>query len=457
MSIHGQGPEESTRQPAAGAHEVETSGRGRIHADAIVVGAGYAGGVVARELAERGLKPVVLEARSRIGGRIFTGTFAGEDEIELGGGWLGPQQRLMAAELQRYGIDTYEESAADHVVINSSQGREQLTPDEAAKKLHPLWDRFYEGSDKYFERPYEPLYRKELLASVDPMSLKDRLDAMSLSPADRELLDAETAVYSGGSSATGGLTAMAQWMQLSGGNYADYLKTMLLRPRGGMIAPLKAMLEESCATVRLSTPVTRISEHGGRVTVETARGQRFVSPVVVVATPTNVWRNIEFRPGLPEAHTQAATEGVGVPYVAKTWILVKGEVPAVQGQSGIGSDIPLLIPQQQTEEGRLMIGFAATSLDTRDTAQVQEAVRSYIPGAEVLRHRAMLWGREPYSLGGWGLRRPNQLLDLYPSIGEPHGRIVFAGADIAEGWHGAFVEGAVETGLRAARQAARLA
>ncbi len=43
--------------------------------DVIVIGAGYAGVTAARELRARGLRPLILEARNRIGGRAFTSTF----------------------------------------------------------------------------------------------------------------------------------------------------------------------------------------------------------------------------------------------------------------------------------------------------------------------------------------------------------------------------------------------
>ena len=45
---------------------------GRDHADVIVIGAGAAGLVAASELAEAGLSVTVLEARERMGGRIYT-------------------------------------------------------------------------------------------------------------------------------------------------------------------------------------------------------------------------------------------------------------------------------------------------------------------------------------------------------------------------------------------------
>ncbi|HZM23636.1 MAG TPA: FAD-dependent oxidoreductase, partial [Anaerolineales bacterium] len=46
------------------------------HYDAIIIGGGVAGMTAALHLAERGLKPLILEADERVGGR-----FSGRDEI----------------------------------------------------------------------------------------------------------------------------------------------------------------------------------------------------------------------------------------------------------------------------------------------------------------------------------------------------------------------------------------
>jgi monoamine oxidase len=54
------------------------------------------------------------------------------------------------------------------------------------------------------------------------------------------------------------------------------------------------------------------------------------------------------------------------------------------------------------------------------------------------------------------MRRPGQLTSHYPAIQQPHGRLAFATADIASGWNG-LVDGAIESGLRAAEQAAGVA
>jgi monoamine oxidase len=427
-----------------------------IEADAIIIGAGYAGGTVARELALRGLTPVVLEAQNRIGGRIWTGTFAGE-QVEVGGEWLGPQQTLIHRELNRYHITTYPEVVTEQVVLPADEGFQNLPPKEAYGALGALWAQFYEGSEHYFEKPHEPLFRKDLLVSVDPLSLRDRLSQLRLSPTELKWLNGETSVYSGGPSTIGALTAMAQWIQLSGGSYETYATTMSLRPTGGMTAVLQAMLKESKADIRLNSPVTRVVEGRGRVMVEVADGSKYVSRVVVVATPVNMWKTIDFSPRLPRAHAQATTQGMGVPHATKMFVHIQGDVPATAAQAGEGSPILLMVPQQRTAEGRLFVAFTGPSLDVGDEKQVRSAVRRFLPGATILGYRAMEWGKQRYSGGGWGIRRPHQLLQLFGEIDEPHGRVVFAGGDMAQGWNGAFVEGAVESGLRAAAQAAAMA
>ncbi len=55
--------------------------------DVIVVGAGLAGLTAAHELHKDGQRVVVLEAQSRVGGRIHTIDFAG-GHIDLGAAWI---------------------------------------------------------------------------------------------------------------------------------------------------------------------------------------------------------------------------------------------------------------------------------------------------------------------------------------------------------------------------------
>ncbi len=426
--------------------------------DAIIIGAGYAGGTVARDLARKGMSSLVLEAKDRIGGRIFTGSWAGES-VEIGGQWVAAQHNLVNAELTRYGIKTYMDPEPNRVMVadGTAGAIKAVTPTEATNILKPLWTEFYKGSEQYFERPNTPLYRKDLLAAVDPLTLADRFKQMGLAATDLAQLTGEAAVYSGGSSSLGSLTGMAQWYQLSGGTYESYSTLIGRRPEGGMTRLLQSMITESKATVRFNSPVAKVTDSGSRVVVETTAGRRYAARVVIVCTAVNVWKNITFAPGLPKAHTQLMTQGMDVPHGTKMWLQIKGsKVDATTGTAPEGSGILMMVPQKQLADRRLMIAFPGPGLNVNDPAAVQAAVRQWIPGAEVLESRAMEWAKDPYT-GSWGYRKVNQLLQTFPQIEQPHGRILFAGADIAHGWHGAFIEGAVESGKRAAKQALALA
>src|ERR1700689_2700942 len=64
-------------------------GQARAGRDVVVIGAGFAGLVAARELGRAGFGVLVLEARDRVGGRTWTDRRLGHD-LELGGTWVEP-------------------------------------------------------------------------------------------------------------------------------------------------------------------------------------------------------------------------------------------------------------------------------------------------------------------------------------------------------------------------------
>jgi monoamine oxidase len=96
-------------------------------------------------------------------------------------------------------------------------------------------------------------------------------------------------------------------------------------------------------------------------------------------------------------------------------------------------------------------GSDATALDIGDRGAVQRAVRSFLPDAEVLAICGHDWRRDPYSLETWAVFRPGQITRDEQHLRASEGRIFFAGAHTALRWTG-FIDGAIESGIRAAQE-----
>ncbi|MFE7587566.1 flavin monoamine oxidase family protein [Streptomyces gardneri] len=420
--------------------------------DVIVVGAGFAGAAAARELRSRGLQVLVLEARNRVGGRVYTDSYLGR-KIELGGQWIHPAQTFAVEELNRYNIPLVTEIQPEVAIYPTASGPTTFAPDVVFGRLGEMLAQLFEGSRQYFERPRDPLFRADLLRSVDPLSLHDRISQLNLSAQDAGWLSSQVAGFAGGSSRDGALTSLAQWWAHTGWNADGWFSLMSQRVGlGGMSGLVRAMLYEEPLTIKLGTPVTAIADTGSGVSVVTANRGTFRASHVVVAVPTNVWKDITFAPGLPKVHADAAAEGIGVRRTVKLWMQVKGVSPLTLCQGYEGQRIESLFPTAKLSDGsHLMIGFAFDpTFDPTSLSQVQAAVREYLPTAQVVSVRSHDWGTDPYARGAQALRRPGQLLRQLPDIQRPYGRIAFAGGDLASVWNG-FVDGAIESGRAAAQ------
>lgn len=74
--------------------------------DVVIVGAGVAGLTAANDLRKAGLTVVVLEARDRVGGRLWTDVIDGA-MLEIGGQWVSPDQEALKDTIAELGLETY--------------------------------------------------------------------------------------------------------------------------------------------------------------------------------------------------------------------------------------------------------------------------------------------------------------------------------------------------------------
>ena len=74
----------------------------------VVVGAGLAGLAAARTLTDHGCDVTVLEARQRVGGRVWTVTLANGEIAELGAEWIMPHDAELDAWAERFHLSLAE-------------------------------------------------------------------------------------------------------------------------------------------------------------------------------------------------------------------------------------------------------------------------------------------------------------------------------------------------------------
>lgn len=98
--------------------------------DVIVVGAGVSGLLAARDLARSGLQVAVLEARSRVGGRVSTRRPVGGPAVELGAEFVHGDNELLKKIAREAGVET----------VDSSEAQWVLT-DEGLQRRDDIWDR----------------------------------------------------------------------------------------------------------------------------------------------------------------------------------------------------------------------------------------------------------------------------------------------------------------------------
>jgi monoamine oxidase len=94
-----------------------------IEFDCCVVGAGYAGLTAALRLQQVGRSVAVLEARDRVGGRIWSAPLSDGTAIDIGGHWVGPTQRRILALAQEMQVPIFESFTAGKASFMDEEGK----------------------------------------------------------------------------------------------------------------------------------------------------------------------------------------------------------------------------------------------------------------------------------------------------------------------------------------------
>lgn len=440
--------------------------------DVVIVGAGAAGLTAANELKKAGLSVVVLEARDRVGGRLWTDVVDGA-MLEIGGQWVSPDQEALKETIADLGLETYRRyREGDSVYVNEAGELTRFTGE-----IFPV--------PPATERAMVALIEKldAMVAEVDPDRPWEHPDAEALDRVSFEAwLEEQTddqeardniALFIAGAMLTKPAYAFsalqALLMAASAGSFsnlvdADYILDE--RVVGGLQQVPLLLAERLGDDVLLGHPVHTIdwsdpstgSETG--VTVLTDGGLTVRARFVILAHAPILYPWIDFTPALPRLKQQMH-QHISMGFVIKVHAVYDRPFWREQGLSGTAFS-PYEIAHEaydnanHGDERGTLVGFVSdrnaddlfrVSTEER-RARILESLSHYY-GPEALNPIVYFesdWGAEEWTRGAYAASFDLGGLTRYGAdLRTPVGPIHFACSDMAGAGY-QHVDGAIRMG-----------
>lgn len=435
----------------------------------VVIGAGFAGLSCAYQLQRAGADVQVLEARNRLGGRVFTlDSLVPGQAIEAGAEFIGGNHPTWMAYAREFGLQlrdvgddddhtsplliagkTYSGQSAEHLWEQIDRALAQMNADARRVNL---------------ERPWQT----PDAALLDRRSFRDVAAGWALEPhvraAATALMANDDAFQPAEASYLGILAKIA-----GGGIEAFWSESEIYRCAGGNQAlALKLAVAIGSDRIHLRTPIERLQRRAAGVRVTTAHGQRIDADVVVLTAPPATWDRIAFSPALPAGLKPHA--GPAIKFITalnKPFWQADGLGPDALTDTPMGMSWDGTDGQGQTsgEAACFMVfsgGAAATRClevprqlrDPQMTAWIERIYPGY--GQAALRRLFMAWPEDRWSACGYTSPSLGEVTGIYPRLHQGIDNQVFFAGEYSSLLFTGFMEGALHSGATLAKRLAGL-
>ena len=441
----------------------------------IIIGAGLAGLSAAYKLSQAGHDVTVLEARSRPGGRVHTlrDPFADGLYAEAGAARIPNHHHftLRYAELFGLTLDAFEPRDMPSVYhvrgqrIRVTPGQKvewpyELTAEERALGLNGMrekyiWSALIELGDVTDSRWPSP----ETLGKYDQMNRSDFWRSRGASSEAVALLslggiDDRVETWS---------TLFMLRNQALNRQFTQYFKI-----RGGNDLLPKAFASRLSEKIHYATPVVRIEQQAQGVTAifrQAGAYHTLTGEYLICAVPFSVQKNIEVAPAF-SVEKQLAIEQLPYLSASKIFLQSKKRFWVDEGLSGFATtDLPVSqvwdTTYAQPGTRGILQAFPISLHSRRVTAMSEseridfalEQVDTIYPGMRKHFEGGVTkcWDEDEWARGVASYYKPGQFSSLLPHVARPEGRIHFAGEHTSV-WIGGWMQGALESGDRVARE-----
>jgi len=281
----------------------------RIRTDYCVVGAGFAGLSAARRLRDRGNSVALVEARDRVGGRVWNRTAADGSVVSVGGTWLGKRQDRMFALCRELGVEVYPQYERGDTImhLDGANRRFQGVPKVGLLALASLGLAFWRLDRMAKSLPIDEPWNASGARALDSQTLGAWFGSPWNVPSvtARKLINTTmTTLFCVDPDEVSLLGSLV--LARGGGSFEYYVDSTITETHlvdGGAPELAVRLAGKLGDALHLSSPVRSIKQSSAgvevlsdRLTVDARR--------VIVATPPLLASRIEYNPALPAVQTQ---------------------------------------------------------------------------------------------------------------------------------------------------------
>ncbi|MCP9750717.1 NAD(P)/FAD-dependent oxidoreductase [Ferruginibacter sp. HRS2-29] len=412
----------------------------------IIIGAGFAGLAAAKMLRRKNIPYVILEARNRVGGRVFSFEADPAEKlvIELGAEWVGKSHERLISLCDEYKLELQNNQFDTHLVY---KGQYHAKDDWGFSEP---WKKKWETLLK--EYPHLTLADKKALDKYDWWRYLVNNGCQGMDLDIRELLDSTD--FGESIRHVSAFAALSEYAESSEKNEMDYK----IKGGNGMLAQRIAD-EIGRENIHLEHKVKTIRQ-GAKVEVICDNGKTFTADKLICTTPTFAAMKIDWQPRLP-IDTLNAMKQLQYARINKHPVLFSERFWKDESFDMI-TDLPAhyfyhATKNQSSKKGVLIsytIGDKAAVIanqgDDWNGRTVLEALQPGFGDVKPLMEKQFnyYWGQDEFSMGAYALYGAGQWYGLRPALQRPFLHTHFAGEHLAD-WQG-FMEGAINTGENAA-------